>query len=286
MKVHESLGPNVAWLDRVEIEWGEPFLERLARGLEQATHFLLFWSANAADSKWVRLELHMAFIRSIEEKAIRLCVIRLDESELPLYLKPYQFLDVSQDRDPASQIVAALNQLEHEPRNVFRRRFLNRNSELGRMEAAIDYPETYLVLLNGFAGIGKESVAREGLRRFFGGAQVVSLRVSEGTGLTEFALYLNALARGRELQEGLSLEELRQEIRLSLEEVARSERFLLLTNVQHWLDEDREPLEPLRTVLDLLASMPAYRKRPLFDDIDAEDIARCGSNSRNRQHLA
>lgn len=262
VNVHDSLGKETAWLDRAEIEWGDLFLERVALALEESTEFLLFWSAHSARSGWVRLELNMAFIRMMEEQAIRLRVVKLDETDIPLYLKPFQFLDVSESETLASDIVDAINGIADIPKRVLRHRFLNRNEELSRMEAAVDDAETHLVVISGFAGIGKESIAREGLRRFFQGAQVVTVDVSEGTGLTELALYLNALARSETLEEGLALEELRTQLRLSIEAVARSKQFLLLTNIQHWLDNNRVPIEPLVTVLDCIASVPDFRNRP------------------------
>ena len=262
VNVHENLGREIAWLDRAEIEWGDSFLERVALALEESTDFLLFWSANSARSGWVRLELNMAFIRMMEEHAIRLRVVRLDDTDIPLYLKPFHFLDVSESEAAVSEIVDAINELVSVPQRVLRHRFLNRNDELNRLEAAIDDPQTHLVVFNGFAGIGKASLAHEGLRRFFQGAQVVSVDGSEGTGLTELALYLNALARDETLEEGLTAEELRTEIRLSIEAVAQSNRFLLVTNIQHWLNDNRIPVEPLVTVLDTIASVPEFKNRP------------------------
>ncbi len=208
VNVHENLGREIAWLDRAEIEWGDSFLDRVALALEESTDFLLFWSANSAHSGWVRLELNMAFIRMMEEQAIRLRVVRLDDTDIPLYFKPFHFLDVSDNDAAVSEIVDAINELVSVPQRMLRHRFLNRNDELSRVEAAIDDPRTHLVVFSGFAGIGKASLAREGLRRFFQGAQVVSVDGSEGTGLTELALYLNALARDETLEEGLTAEEL------------------------------------------------------------------------------
>ena len=262
IQVHERLGSDIAWLGRAELEWGALFLEIISEALEEATDFLLFWSAHSARSEWVKLELNMAFIRMMEEQAIRLRVVQMDHTELPLHLKPFQFIDVSSSPDPVSRIVEAVNGIERAPLRPLRHQFLNRNSELSRLEAAVDDPQTYLVILGGFAGIGKHSLAREGLRRLFQGVRVVHVEIGEGTGLTEFALYLNALAREVSLGESLTAEELRVEIRLSLEEVVRSGRFLLVTNIQHWLDEDRVPLEPLLTILDTLGSIAGYRTQP------------------------
>ena len=159
-EVYESIGGSAAWIDAAEIEWGDLFLEKIADALHEATDFLLFWSINSASSQWVRLELNMAFIRMLEEGATTLRVIKLDDTEIPIYLRPYHYIDVSKEEDAISRIVEAVNKLDQESGRVFRRRFLNRNSELKRMEEAVDNPETYLVVLNGFAGIGKQSLAQ------------------------------------------------------------------------------------------------------------------------------
>ena len=260
--VYEGLDNDSVWIDRAEIEWGDLFLETISRALSQATDFLLFWSVNSKDSGWVRLELNMAFIRMMEENAIRLRVVRLDDTEVPLHLKTYHLLDVSQSARPVDEIVRAVTNLPSSPKRLQRHRFLNRNDELERIEHAIDHGQSHLLLLAGFAGIGKESLAREALRRFFPSAQFVHVNVTEGTGMTEFALYLNARARGTTLKEGLTPDELRLEIRLSLEHIIQSGRFLILTNIQHWLNEDRIPMEPLATIMDCVASTPGYKRTP------------------------
>ena len=73
-KVFEELGRDATWIDRAEIEWGDLFLEKIAKGVEEASDFVLFWSSASKESEWVRLELHMAFIQMLTEKAIRLFV--------------------------------------------------------------------------------------------------------------------------------------------------------------------------------------------------------------------
>ena len=260
--VYDRLDKSITWLDRAEIEWGDLFLKKISEAMSKATDFLLFWSANAAKSSWVELEINMAFIRKMQEGAMNLRVVRLDDSPLPLHFMTFHFLDVYQIANPAERIVEAVYSLAKAPKTVLRHRFLNRGKELGPIEAAIDDPEVYLAFLAGFAGIGKESLAREAIRRFFQGGQVIHINVTEGTRLAELALYLNAHSREMNLDEGMTTEQMRNEICLSLEEIARTGRFLLLTNVQHWLDEDRFPMEPLTTVLDSLASIPGYKRIP------------------------
>src|SRR5271170_4443991 len=89
LSVHVAMEKDSTWVDRAEIEWGALFLEKIADGIASATDFVLFWSTAAARSEWVRLEVNMAFIQALRSKAIRLRVVALDATPLPLYLQPF-----------------------------------------------------------------------------------------------------------------------------------------------------------------------------------------------------
>ena len=263
-RVHASLGHKAAWLDRVEIEWGDLFLERITEAIESASDFVLFWSQHSAQSEWVRLELNMAFIRMLTDKAIRLRVVTIDDTDVPLHLKPYHHLKLTSSFDPVKEIVEGLTSLLGQPQRGTRNRFLNRSSELSRVEQAIDHPDCFLVALTGFQGIGKKSLVAEALRRFYEGTERVDIEVNRGTGPVEFAMQLKAAVFGLPLSEGLSNQELELELQLGIEEVARTGRFLTIANIQHWLDEDNRPVPPLTTIVESLASIPAMKRRPVF----------------------
>lgn len=262
--VYEGLRPNATWLDKAEIEWGQLFLEKITEGIESASDFVLFWSSAAKESAWVSLELNMAFIRMLNEKAIRLKVVLLDKTDLSLYLKPYHFLDVSGSVDPAGEILKQLVPALKEPQKAQRHRFLNRNKELDRIELAIIDSETFIICVTGFQGIGKSSLLDEAVKRFFKGGDSISIEVTGGTDLTELALKLNAHARQCDLKLGLSKALLEKELALSLEAIAKAGRFLILKNVRHWLDEDAKPISPLREFLSIVKTIPSFKDRPIF----------------------
>lgn len=263
-KIFENLGRDATWIDRAEIEWGDLFLEKIAKGVEEASDFVLFWSSSSKESQWVRLELHMAFIQMLSEKAIRLRVVVLDETHLPLYLKPFHFLDASGFENPANTITARLKSVLEEPQSAERARFLNRNQEIGRIEQAIDDPQTYFISLFGFQGIGKKSLSQESLKRLFEGVEFISIDVSSGTDLTELALRLNASIRNTIIEEKLPVDKLREEIALSIETLAKTGRFLCFWNTQHWLNEDAEPVSPFTDVLEIIKKIPAYLTKPII----------------------
>jgi tetratricopeptide (TPR) repeat protein len=294
-KIYNGLEPIVAWLDRAEIEWGEVFLEKITDGIQNASDFMLFWSSSARKSEWVRLELNMAFIRMLSEKAIRLRVVLLDKTTLPLYLKPYHFIDVSESADPVADILKRIESALKEPLKAQRHRFLNRNRELERIELAIDDSETFIICATGFQGIGKGVLLDESIRRFFEGSDAISIDVTGGTDLIEFALKLNAHARKTGLSEGLVQTQLEQELALSLETLAKTGRFLILKNVQHWLDEDSKPISPLNVLLIIAKTIPAFKKRPIFlsstrklniDPADAGGVTQIFTNGLEPSHIS
>jgi tetratricopeptide (TPR) repeat protein len=262
--VQKGLEAESTWLDRAEIEWGEMFLERIAEGVASATDFVLFWSKNASKSEWVRLEVNMAFLQALRRKAIRLRVVVLDDTPLPLYLEPYQAFSVVGSTSPISDILQKLKALLKEAPRSVRSRFVNRHDETAKIEAAVDDPDFRAVCAFGFTGVGKSSTIQEGLQRIFAGASIVRIDVSEGTGFVELALALSASVLRETLPESLSKEQLDGKIRLCVETVVKNGQLLLLSNVQHWLDEDSQPQGPLTSLLTIVSDLPALSSRPVF----------------------
>ncbi|MYD87519.1 MAG: TIR domain-containing protein [Acidobacteria bacterium] len=263
LAVHDALEPLTTWLDRAELELGDLFLEKIEDGIRNASDFVLFWSKASAASEFVRLEVHMAFIQSLESRAIRLRVIRLDDTPLPLRLKPFQYLSVVDSSDPVSEIVDALQTALAQPTRGVRHRFLDRNSELGRIEELINDAETRLVLLRGFQGIGKGSLAHEALRRFFDGASVVEVTAGPSVGPSELALQLHQAAHGTVLGEVSGVQALAA-VESALTTIVARGQFIVLRNVHHWLDGEREVEEPLGTVIKQAALHSETRRQPIF----------------------
>ncbi|MGC2657253.1 MAG: tetratricopeptide repeat protein [Bryobacteraceae bacterium] len=262
--VHERLEPDSTWLDRAEIEWGDMFLEKITEGIESATDFVLFWSASAAQSEWVRLEVNMVFIQALRSKAIRLRVVLLDATPLPLHLNVYQSFSVIGSATPADHIVQKLTPLLREPIRSARARFVNRHDEVARLESAVDDPSIHTAWVFGFTGVGKTSLIHEALKRIFEGVETIRIDLGQGTGFVELALELCALVRHEALAVGLSQADLESDIRLSIELLAQSGRLLVLSNIQHWLGEDGEPVGPLPFLLAMARGLRPFEKRPLF----------------------
>jgi tetratricopeptide (TPR) repeat protein len=262
--VQSGLETDSTWLDRAEIEWGDLFLERIADGIKSATDFVLFWSRPASKSEWVRLEINMAFVQALRRKAIRLRVVVLDDTPLPLYLQPFHIFSVVGSASPILEILQKLRPILREPVGSVRSRFVNRHNEIGKIEVAIDDPDLRAVWAFGFTGVGKTSVVEEALKRIFEGVNIVRVEVSQGTGFVELALALSASVRHEVLPEALDQSQLDQEIKLCVETLVKRGQLLVLSNAQHWLDEDGEPQGPLKSLLTIISDLAALASRPVF----------------------
>lgn len=262
--VHSELDAESTWLDRAEIEWGDLFLERIADGIRKATDFVLFWSKAASKSEWVRFEINMASIQALREKAIRLRVITLDDTPLPLYLQIYHVFSVAGSASPIPEILQKLRPILREPVGSVRSRFVNRHDEIARIEEAVDDPDFRAVWAFGFTGVGKASVIQEALKRIFEGVNIVQIDVSEGTGFVELALALFASVRHEVLPESLDQGRLEQEIRLCVEMLSKNGQLLVLSNVQHWFDEEGQPQGPLPIMLSIIVELTSLTSRPVF----------------------
>jgi hypothetical protein len=83
----EAQGLQV-WRDRGQIRPGDTWIKKLEVGLRESRCVVLFHSQNAAASEWVQREWNVALTVQMP-----IIPVRLDDSELPLLLKPVQCVD-------------------------------------------------------------------------------------------------------------------------------------------------------------------------------------------------
>ena len=87
-KALEELGLRV-WRDGPQIAAGESFIKKIETGLSQSRCVLLFNSQKALASAWVQREWNVALTLNM-----RIIPVRLDDSDLPLMLRPVEFIDL------------------------------------------------------------------------------------------------------------------------------------------------------------------------------------------------
>lgn len=86
-KALEELGLKV-WRDTEQIPAGESFIKRIETGLSQSGSVVLFVSHQALGSAWVQREWNVALTLNM-----RIIPVRLDSSEVPLMLRPLEFVN-------------------------------------------------------------------------------------------------------------------------------------------------------------------------------------------------
>ena len=226
---------------------GQIVLEEIAEGIEGSTDFVVLWSANSALSKWMRFEFHMAFIRHLEDDAIAIRIICLDDTPLPLYLRPFL-----QGRDVDSAAAAALV-LGPAPRVPEVRTFVNRNVEIDAVERSFHSSTTGHVWFWGLAGIGKETLVREAVARLVPDkTRVRILDLRAGTGFVELDLLVTALLGSDPPNSGLTEEEAAARAVSAIEKYAEGGGIWVFLGAQHWLDDDARPGTVLSAVLGAL----------------------------------
>lgn len=97
------------WRDRHQIPAGESFIQEIEAGLRQSRCVVLFNSQNALASKWVQREWNVALTVNL-----RIIPVRLDDSDIPLMLRPEEFIDL---RD-SSRLELAVKQIAEGIRGV------------------------------------------------------------------------------------------------------------------------------------------------------------------------
>ena len=253
----DLLRPN--WVDLYEIDVGELLLEEISAGIEQCTDFVLLWSKHSAQSRWVRFEFHMAFIRWMEDNAIRIRIVAVDDSDVPLYFRPFLQL-----RRAAGADEIATRLLGDAPRVPKTRSFVNRSREIGQIESAYYSAETSAMWVWGIQGVGKSSTCRAACERILPDAsQFRQVTIRAGTSHVELNLLVSAALGTEPSPEGLTTDEIREDTRKLLGDFVRSGGVWVFDGAQHWLRDDATAGPVLADVLRAIGT-PAPQAACLF----------------------
>lgn len=97
------------WMDRWELKVGDSLTEKVQSALTTSSAVIVIISKNSVDSGWCRRELNAVLVREIEEKRSLILPCRIDDCEMPLFLKDKLYADFRADPDKAlSDIDSAL----------------------------------------------------------------------------------------------------------------------------------------------------------------------------------
>jgi tetratricopeptide (TPR) repeat protein len=248
LELREALHKD-AWVDLHEIDIGDILLDEIAAGIEGASDFVLLWTHDSASSSWVRYETHMAFVRYLEDAAINIRIVCLDDAPLPLHLRPLlQARDITQPDEIAAVLLGA------PPVRRTLRAFVNRNTEIGELERVLYSAERGLIWYYGLAGIGKRALAREAMRRLSADPfRTARVSVQRGTGFVELHLKMSLALHKKAPESALTERAAREQSAELMESFAGSGGIWLFEDAQHWLDVDGAPDGVLSEVLRALS---------------------------------
>jgi len=103
----EDLKPRI---DEWEIVPGDSFIEWMNEALGESRYFVLIWSRNAAESKWVEREWSSWLPRFVEDRTIKIIPIRLDDEPLPALLRDIKYIRYSNNLlGVVNQLLEAIN---------------------------------------------------------------------------------------------------------------------------------------------------------------------------------
>ncbi|MGY3262387.1 TIR domain-containing protein [Frigoribacterium sp. 2355] len=264
-----------AWVDLHEIDVGDLLLDEISTGIEDASDFVLLWSETSSESKWVRFELHMAFIRWLEDNAVAIRVICMDDTKVPLYLRP--FLQARGKKDPG-EIAAVLSGSALTAKT--RRVFFNRNAQVAQIEEALYDSQRAALFICGMPGSGKRTLAKEALNRLTMGVGTTKrITVSPGTDEPELNL-LAANALGLQpADENASPSEVIAHTSGMLTTFMTNGGVWVFEDAEHWLNDD-STLGPIcRHIIDAASSLESRfsrlvvftsRRKPHLKDSESE----------------
>jgi hypothetical protein len=95
------------WLDEAEIRLGDSLIEKIRAGLDQVDYVVALLSRSSLASTWVAKELDVAMNQEIENRRVKVLPIRLDDSDLPGFLKGKLYADL-RSPDKLDSVVAMI----------------------------------------------------------------------------------------------------------------------------------------------------------------------------------
>jgi hypothetical protein len=108
------------WVDRWELKVGDSLTEKIEQALTVSSAVMVIISKNSIESGWCRRELNAVLVREIEEKRSIIIPCRIDDCEMPLFLRDKLYADFRSDPDKAlREVDAALSTVS----NPFQERF-------------------------------------------------------------------------------------------------------------------------------------------------------------------
>jgi hypothetical protein len=82
----------LSWLDKERILPSDSLELSIASGLDQCSHFVIFWSQSCLDASWIQYELQIA-VAAMVERQIPLLIVKMDDESVPAPLSQFMTID-------------------------------------------------------------------------------------------------------------------------------------------------------------------------------------------------
>ncbi|MEW8626587.1 MAG: toll/interleukin-1 receptor domain-containing protein [Candidatus Thiodiazotropha sp.] len=83
------------WLDEAEILVGDSILEKIQEGITKSDYLGIVLSKSSVESIWVKKEVEAALTHEIETGEVKVIPILIEQCDIPLFLKPKKYADMS-----------------------------------------------------------------------------------------------------------------------------------------------------------------------------------------------
>lgn len=254
------------WVDTWELELGDTLPLKIESGIERAKEFILILSENSLKSHWVQFESHMAFIKLLEDSNYRIIVVRIDNCKVPLRFKPFLYVDLPNNpKEAIAKLKDFISKRGVGSRELlFRRRFVNRTSELGLIEEHVNDPKIRIIAITGFYGIGKRSLVNEAIGRLWQSPDIAEIALSPSHVGSRLALDLCASVGIPLPSDGAKKAELKRASIFAIEQLLENKRVIMFSQLESLLNDDGYPLSDINEILSHLASIQICSKLPVF----------------------
>ena len=261
-EVYKLLSANNAWLDEVEIDIGDLIPEKISIGINESTHFVLFWSKAAAKSSWVKIELNAAFVSYCSEKC-NLLVFPIDDCELPLILQPFKYdkVDCSDEKNAAQHIYEKIVAIT--TKSSSQSTFVNRTKEIGEIEDAKNSGKR-LVIISGLSGIGKYALVLRAIEWLFSDKRSITIDLNFTSGIPEVCMKLASQLDQSIADDLSSVDSQKKYMTRMLEVASLKQTILVFRNAKNWLEDNGSPNPSLMRILGPVLNTPLFDKVPVF----------------------
>ena len=260
--VHMKLQANNAWLDAVDIENGDNIFVKINDGLKTTTHFVLFWSYKASQSRWVEAELSAAFVKAMSDRC-KIMIFTLDDTELPLLLQPLKYSSIDSSDINIASLKICESIFKAESIVQIKNQFVNRSEELGNIELARDQQHSFIIM-SGILGIGKHSLAKRAIEWLYTQRSYISIDFNVTTALPELAINLAKELKLQVPKEFSDNSQAKYEVQKQLEIASSRNVAVIFCDVKRWLLDSGKMNDNLSFLFTLVIDSKLFVGNPIF----------------------